>query len=99
MSERYITDRFLPDKAIDVIDEAGSRVNLKNKALYEAKRLEGELVDIEMDIAEAEEAGDFEKSANLKTEKFQLEQNLEKAEHMASRSKITFDDIAAVIEG
>lgn len=37
LSERYITDRFLPDKAIDVIDEAGSRVNLKNKALYNAK--------------------------------------------------------------
>ncbi|MEE1224569.1 MAG: AAA family ATPase, partial [Clostridia bacterium] len=39
MSERYITDRFLPDKAIDVIDEAGSRVNLKNKAIYEASVL------------------------------------------------------------
>lgn len=99
MSERYITDRFLPDKAIDVIDEAGSRVNLKNKALYEAKRLEGLLEDISMDISEAEEDGDFEKIANLKTEKFQLEQDLEKAEHKASRSKITFDDIAAVIEG
>ena len=53
MSERYITDRFLPDKAIDVIDEAGSRVNLKNKALYDVKLLEDRLDVIEEDIETA----------------------------------------------
>ncbi|MEA1974532.1 MAG: ATP-dependent Clp protease ATP-binding subunit, partial [Bacillota bacterium] len=47
LSERYITDRFLPDKAIDVIDEAGSRANLKNKGLVEIKVLKDELKKIE----------------------------------------------------
>lgn len=61
MSERYITDRFLPDKAIDVIDEAGSRVNLKNKALYDVKLLEDRLDVIEEDIETATDDGDFEK--------------------------------------
>ena len=69
MSERYITDRFLPDKAIDVIDEAGSRVNLKNKALYDVKLLEDRLDVIEEDFETATVDGDFEKIANLKTEK------------------------------
>jgi ATP-dependent Clp protease ATP-binding subunit ClpA len=54
MSERYITDRFLPDKAIDVIDEAGSRVNLKNKALYDAMLYEKELAAIDSEYEEAE---------------------------------------------
>ena len=61
LSERYITDRFLPDKAIDVIDEAGSRVNLKNKALYDVKLLEDRLDVIEEDIETATDDGDFEK--------------------------------------
>ena len=69
LSERYITDRFLPDKAIDVIDEAGSRVNLKNKALYDVKLLEDRLDVIEEDIETATDDGDFEKIANLRTEK------------------------------
>ena len=43
LSERYITDRFLPDKAIDVIDEAGSRANLKNVGLVELEALKYEL--------------------------------------------------------
>lgn len=59
MSERYITDRFLPDKAIDVIDEAGSRVNLKNKALYDVKLLEDRLDVIEEDIETATDDGRF----------------------------------------
>ena len=61
LSERYITDRFLPDKAIDVIDEAGSRVNLKNKALYDVKLLEDRLDVIEEDIETATDDGDFKK--------------------------------------
>lgn len=59
LSERYITDRFLPDKAIDVIDEAGSRVNLKNKALYDVKLLEDRLDVIEEDIETATVDGRF----------------------------------------
>lgn len=99
MSERYITDRFLPDKAIDVIDEAGSRVNLKNKALYDVKFLSDRLGVIESDMNTATEAGDFEKIANLKVEKLQIERDIEKAKAEAAKAEITFDDIAAVIEG
>lgn len=99
MSERYITDRFLPDKAIDVIDEAGSRVNLKNKAIYDATVLKERINSIEDDINKATENQDFEAAANLKTEKLQLDSKLAAAEAEASKAEITSDDIAAVIEG
>ena len=99
MSERYITDRFLPDKAIDVIDEAGSRVNLKNKAIYEASVLREREKTIDEDIAKATEDENFEKTANLRVEKLQLDEKLNKAEAEAAKAKITSDDVAAVIEG
>lgn len=99
MSERYITDRFLPDKAIDVIDEAGSRVNLKNRALYDAKLLTDRIGVVDADINSATEAGDFEKLANLKVEKLKLEGELKETEEEAKKAEITFDDVAAVIEG
>ena len=98
MSERYITDRFLPDKAIDVIDEACSRVNLKNKAIYDVGVLKERQKNIDEDIAKATEEQDFEKTANLKTEKLQLDEKLAKAQAEATLAKITSDDIAAVIE-
>lgn len=99
MSERYITDRFLPDKAIDVIDEAGSRVNLKNRAIYDAAKLRERTSTIDDEINAATEAQDFEKVANLKTEKLQLDDKLAAAEAEASKAEITSDDVAAVIEG
>ena len=99
LSERYITDRFLPDKAIDVIDEAGSRVNLKNKAIYEASVLRERKKTIDEDIAKATEDENFEKTANLRVEKLQLDEKLNKAEAEAAKAKITSDDVAAVIEG
>jgi ATP-dependent Clp protease ATP-binding subunit ClpE len=99
MSERYITDRFLPDKAIDVIDEAGSRVNLRNKALYDVKLLSERQKVIDDDITKATDDGDFEKIANLRVEKIKIEQDIEKAKEEAAKAEITFDDIAAVIEG
>ncbi len=99
MSERYITDRFLPDKAIDVIDEAGSRVNLRNRALYDVKILEGRLNVLDEEMNTATETGNFEKIANLKTEKLKVEQEKSSAQAEALKAEITFDDIAAVIEG
>ena len=98
LSERYITDRFLPDKAIDVIDEAGSRVNLKNQALYEAKKTEELIGENNLKIEKATEEANFEMVANLKSEQFRLEEKLNAAKQEASKSEITFDDIAAVIE-
>ncbi len=99
LSERYITDRFLPDKAIDVIDEAGSRVNLRTKAIYDVSMLSERKNSIDSEIDKATEAQDFEKAANLRTEKLQLDERLAKAEAEAAKAEIKYDDIAAVIEG
>ncbi len=98
-SERYITDRFLPDKAIDVIDEAGSRVNLRNRAIYEAASLSAQIAASEAQMAEAEEKNDFETVARLKTERYALDDAFNKAQAEAAKAEITFDDVAAVIEG
>ena len=102
MSERYITDRFLPDKAIDVIDEAGSRANLRNKDLYELtvhnERLE--VVNASIDeLNENTENVDYEKLAELRSEKMRLEQRIAQLNESAKDTELTFDDIAAVIEG
>lgn len=99
LSERYITDRFLPDKAIDVIDEAGSRVNLNNKAIYEVSVLRDKLKQIDTQIEETAQNQDFEKNAMLKTEKIQAQNALADAEAEAAKAEITFDDVAEVIEG
>lgn len=104
MSERYITDRFLPDKAIDIIDEAGSRVNLRNKALYELTKLENRYNAIDAEIEEINgktenpDIYNYEKIANLRSEKLRLEQKRTQLQEEAKNSEITFDDIAAVIE-
>ncbi len=99
LSERYITDRFLPDKAIDVIDEAGSRVNLKNKALYDVKVYTDRLNAINAESEQATEDADFEKVATLRSEKINLDNLIVQAKAEADNAEITYDDIAAVIEG
>lgn len=103
MSERYITDRFLPDKAIDVIDEAGSRVNLKNKELYKLTLINERLGIIDTELEEENNSGkenpDYEKIANLRSEKMRLEAEKAQCENASANVEITFDDIAAVIEG
>lgn len=98
LSERYITDRFLPDKAIDIIDEAGSRVNLKNKALYELSKANDRLNALNGEINTAVENSDFEKSAMLKSEEMNLKNNIERLEAEADKAEITYDDIASVVE-
>ena len=98
MSERYITDRFLPDKAIDVIDEAGSAVNLRNIALYDAKKIQNRLDEINVQSQEAADAQDFEKTALLRQEEIELKDELTKKQELAKHSEVTLDDVAAVIE-
>lgn len=99
LSERYITDRFLPDKAIDVIDEAGSRVNLKSKVLYDLKIYNDKLEEIDLEAEEAAEQANFEKSAELRSEAIRLKEVIRKANEEALKAEVTIDDIAAVIEG
>lgn len=99
LSERYITDRFLPDKAIDVIDEAGSRVNLKNTALYNVTVIKNKLADIDTQSNDAAANEDYATVAELKAERIRLNEQLGIEEEKSKNSEITFDDIAAVIEG
>lgn len=99
LSERYITDRFLPDKAIDVIDEAGSRVNLKSKVLYDLKIYNDKLEEIDLESEKAAEQENFEKSAELRSEAIRLKEVIRKANEEALKAEVTIDDIAAVIEG
>lgn len=98
MSERYITERFLPDKAIDVIDEAGSLVNLKNKALYTLGQTNEKIEKLNSQIEEATAAGDFETSAKLKSELLRQSGLLPELRREAEKAEITEDDIASVIE-
>lgn len=99
LSERYISDRFLPDKAIDVIDEAAAKANLENTALVELAKLKEELAALEKEkeaVEEAEET-DYEKAAALKSRECKLQEEIAALEN-APLVPLTADDIAAVIE-
>lgn len=98
MSERYITDRFLPDKAIDVIDEAGSRANLKNKGLVELEALKSELTSIRDEKEEAAENDDYEKAAELKVSEIRIEAKIKELSNECENVFLTTEDIAYVIE-
>ena len=98
LSSRYITDRFLPDKAIDVIDEAGSRANLKNHGLVEVKALEEEADRLEAQRAEATADGEYEKAADLRVELLRLNERIEALEKSSAHVSLTVEDVAYVIE-
>jgi len=98
LSDRYIRDRYLPDKAIDVMDEAGSRANLKNKGLVELAALKEDLAKVKMDKLKAAELEDYEKSADLKMDELTLEEKITQLEEAASHVEIVIEDIAYVIE-
>ncbi len=101
LSERYITDRFLPDKAIDVIDEAGSRVNLKNTGLVELEALKDELrkVQEEKEYAiSADSIEDYQKAADLKVRECKLLQNIREFEERNKEDVLTVDDVAFIVE-
>ncbi len=104
LSERYISDRFLPDKAIDVLDEAASRVNLKNEALTRLAGCKQELAALEQETETENETSegeasvtDYEKAAERKSRKCRLEAEIEQLEKDSIRD-LTADDIASVIE-
>jgi len=108
LSKRYITDRFLPDKAIDVIDEAASKANLDNTALTDLAKLKSQLEEIksaqlELETQNADETPDstqnYEKLAELKSRECKLIAEIETLENSLNDVYITTDDLAAVIEG
>ncbi len=101
LSERYITDRFLPDKAIDVIDEAGSRANLKNSDLVELEALKSELSKVQEDkesAISADSIEDYQKAAELKVRECKLLQRIKEMEEKNKVDVLSVDDIAFIIE-
>ena len=101
LSERYITDRFLPDKAIDVIDEAGSRANLNNHKLVDLEVLKNQLAEVQAqkdDCVEADSTEEYQRAADLKTKECQLEESIKKLEAECESTEITTEDVARVIE-
>jgi ATP-dependent Clp protease ATP-binding subunit ClpC len=104
LSDRYISDRFLPDKAIDLIDEAASRVRLNNSALPEdGKKLEREIKALVRQKEEAIRAQEFDKATELRDKEAELRENLRE---MADAHKktldpknitVTVEDIASVV--
>lgn len=100
LSERYITDRFLPDKAIDLLDEACTCANLRNKAISELEISERKLKSLkdEEEALLAETEADYEAIANVKSEIVKCESNLEPLREKAADNEVSETDIAKVIE-
>ena len=104
LSDRYISDRFLPDKAIDLIDEAGSKVRLRSYTMPpNLKDLEEKLETVRNDKNAAVQRQEFEKAAALRDTEQRLKEELEKTKKAwkdkqgSSESEVTVDDIAQVV--
>ena len=101
LSEKYIHDRFLPDKAIDILDEACSRINLDNKELYQLEILKNELQTVQEDkneAAQADSTEDYQKAADLKTRECQLLEQIDNINKNLKLKELTVQDISEVIE-
>ncbi len=101
LSERYINDRFLPDKAIDLIDEACSEINLKNQDINERSRLEeeGAALDAEQEelMQNPDETGVYQRLAYIRSRQMQIDQRLGQLRAQA-KPQLTVEDLALVIE-
>lgn len=101
MSERYITDRFLPDKAIDLLDEALAGVVLKNPEITALEKLKDSKAKLTEELSSLEsvtENIDYEKIAEVKAELLKKQKEIEKAEETAANVRLTVSDLADVIE-
>ena len=102
MSEKYIHDRFLPDKAIDILDEACSRKNLDNIELFRLEVLKNELKKVQAqkeEAAQADSTEDYQKAADLKTRECKLIEDIDNLNKKIKLPNLTIEDIATVIEG
>ena len=100
LSERYITDRFLPDKAIDLLDEACSDVNLRSKEISRLAELKKERDDYELELRmlnEDTENTDFERLATIRSKLCQLASDIEALEKIPAPA-VTMDNLARIIE-
>ena len=103
LSERYITDRYLPDKAIDLLDEACACCNLAHPVISEYLGMQKELdalrqEEADMENADVNEPIDYERVAERKTRIAKLEADLPAKQAAASEIQVTMDDVAKVIE-
>lgn len=103
LSSRYITDRFLPDKAIDVVDEAASKVRMKVfSAAPDVKALESQLADVKKEKEAAVTAQEFEKAAEMRDEEQRIEKEINDKKQVAKENSdaklvVTDEDIASVV--
>ena len=103
LSSRYITDRFLPDKAIDVVDEAASKVRMKVfSATPDVKALETQLADVKKEKEAAVTAQEFEKAAEMRDEEKRIEKEINDKKNAAKENSdaklvVTDEDIASVV--
>lgn len=101
LSERYINDRFLPDKAIDLLDEACTCANLRNVAISDYEKLQKRLSELDAEEDETvnitEGEIDYEKLANIKQERMKLKASEEELKEKAADNAVTEGDIANVI--
>ena len=103
LSSRYITDRFLPDKAIDVVDEAASKVRMKVfSAAPDVKALETQLADVKKEKEAAVTAQEFEKAADMRDEEKRIEKEINDKKNAAKENSdaklvVTDEDIASVV--
>ena len=99
LSDRYISDRFLPDKAIDLIDEAGSRVRLRNSMSSTNKELKRQLISVSKAKDEAVRLQDFDKAGQMRDQELEIEAQLQ----LESQNEATFhgivdeEDIAQIV--
>ena len=103
LSERYITDRYLPDKAIDLLDEACACCNLAHPVISEYLTMQKELEALKQEEADMENADvnepiDYERVAERKTRMAQLERELPAKQAAAGEIQVTMDDVTKVIE-
>jgi ATP-dependent Clp protease ATP-binding subunit ClpC len=105
LSERYITDRFLPDKAIDLLDEAAAEVRLRSAVPpVDVKRIEEEIATLEREKEDAVRAEDYEKAAGIKQREEQLRAELDQqqqgwaGQRETNAPDVTREDIARILE-
>ncbi|MGH7998240.1 MAG: ATP-dependent Clp protease ATP-binding subunit [Brasilonema sp.] len=99
LSDRYISDRFLPDKAIDLIDEAGSRVRLRNSLKSADRELKRELAQVTKQKQEAVKVQDFDKAGKLRDQELELEAKVRDSQDEKSVNSPVVDeeDIAQIV--
>ena len=100
LSERYINDRFLPDKAIDLLDESCACASLGSPAITEYEKLKSKLAELRVDESKLAEASDkdYEKMAEIKMQIAQTSDSIDKIKKEAENVQVTMEDLSKVIE-